>query len=175
MPTPDVIPSVPVRDLALGDLEPELAATRRVLERVPADRYAWKPHEKSMSLGGLARHLAELPVLGVAVLDDDAFDLAATPSYDRVPESAEALLRMFDDHAAALRDAFARTDEARLTALWTVRYGGHDVARMPRAAALRNLYLSHTIHHRAQLGVYLRLLDVPLPFIYGPTADEKSA
>lgn len=164
--------AVSLKQFAVGDLESELAATRRVLERVPEAHYAWKPHEKSMSLGALAQHLATLPAWGVTVLQAESFDVGTTPPAGALPEGGEALLRTFDTHAAALRDALARAEEASLTAPWTLRNGPHVVARLPRVAALRTFYISHTIHHRAQLGVYLRLLDVPLPAIYGPTADE---
>lgn len=158
--------------LATGDLERELATTRRMLERVPDEHFAWKPHEKSMSLGTLAAHLANLLWWQTATLEQDEFDMAAPQPPRTVPESREALLREFDEKAAVLREALAQTDEAALARPWTLRRGDHIIFTQPKAAILRSFGISHMVHHRGQLSVYLRLLDVPVPPSYGPTADE---
>ena len=158
--------------LATGDLERELAITRRMLERVPEEHLAWKPHEKSMSLGTLAAHLANLLWWQTTTLERDEFDVAAPQPPRTAPESREALLQAFDEKAAVLREALARTDEAALASPWTLRRGDHIIFTMPKAAVLRSFGISHIVHHRGQLSVYLRLLDVPVPPSYGPTADE---
>ena len=160
---------------ALSDLFLELAGTRRVLERVPEDRFDWRPHPRSMSLGHLADHLADLPQLALVLLGYDALDLAAIPPpRTALPGSRAAVLQRFDANVAALREAFEAVDDDAMGALWTLRRGDETIARMPRAAGMRSMFVSHMIHHRAQLTVYLRLLDVPLPTLYGPTADEPS-
>ena len=158
--------------LATGDLEQELATTRRMLERVPEEHFAWKPHEKSMSLGALAAHIANLLWWQTMTLRQDEFDLAAPQPPRTAPESRAALLREFDEKAAVLREALAQTDEAALARPWTLRRGDHVIFTMPKAAVLRSFGISHMAHHRGQLSVYLRLLDVPGPPSYGPTAHE---
>jgi uncharacterized damage-inducible protein DinB len=172
MTTPAATPSL--RQIALGDLEHELALTRRVLERVPEEHFGWKPHEKSMSLGRLAAHLANLLRWQVITLQHDAFDLAASPPPADVPASREALLKTFDANLAALREAMEQADDALLSRPWTLRYGEKVVMQQPKVAVLRGMVISHIIHHRGQLSVYLRLLDVPVPAIYGPSADEPA-
>lgn len=159
---------------AFGDLDDELAATRRLLERVPDEHLGWRPHARSMTLGALATHLATLPYWMHTTLAEDAFDLAATPRNEALGSRA-AILERFDAHAAALRAQWRDTPEATLAAPWTLRQGERVLLTQPRAAVLRGMGLSHLIHHRGQLTVYLRLLDVPLPALYGPTADEAPA
>lgn len=166
--------SLTLKQAALGDLGAELASTRRVLERLPEEHFTWKPHEKSMSLGALGYHVANLLSWQNAILASDTFDLAsAPPPRTTLPESLDEILRVFDENAAAFTRAFDELDDAALAADWTLRHGSHVIHTQPRAMALRNMGISHMIHHRAQLGVYLRLLDVPVPPVYGPTADER--
>ena len=160
--------------LATGDLERELATTRRMLERLPDEHFAWKPHEKSMSLGALGAHLANLLWWQTIILQQDELDFAAPQPPRTVPENREALLRVFDEKAAVLREALAQTDEADLARTWTLKQGDHVIISQPKAAILRSFGISHMVHHRGQLSVYLRLLDVPVPPSYGPTADEGS-
>jgi uncharacterized damage-inducible protein DinB len=159
------------RPAAFGDLESELATTRRVLERVPDEHWDWKPHEKSMSLGRLAGHLAELPYLAVSVLQEDVFDVA-TRQRPTPPANRDELLRAYDQGVAALVAAANATPAEAWGQTWSLQAGGKTFISMPRAAGLRVMGISHPIHHRGQLTVYLRLLGIPLPSVYGPTADE---
>jgi uncharacterized damage-inducible protein DinB len=158
---------------AFGDLEHELATTRRVFERLPDEQFGWKPHPKSMSLGQLAAHIATIPTWALYVLRETELDFSAVPVQ---PEHStrDALLAAYDAKVAELRAAVAEhaSDEA-LGQSWTGRSGTHVVMRTPRVALMRSFVINHLIHHRGQLSVYLRLLDVPVPSIYGPTADES--
>ena len=164
-----------LKDLSVGDLAHELATTRRVLERLPGEHLTWKPHEKSMSLGALAAHIANLAFWQRGILQSDEFNFAdAPPPPQGVPESRDEILRTFDENAAALQSALEETGEEALGRTWTLRRGEQVMMSRPKAAALRNMGISHMIHHRGQLSVYLRLLDVPVPPMYGPTADERS-
>jgi uncharacterized damage-inducible protein DinB len=158
---------------ALGDLDHELANTRRVLERLPEAQFAWKPHEKSMSLGRLASHVVELVRWQTMTLQTEELDLGGTPPPSTEgPTSRDALLGTFDANVAALKEALAKASEPELRQVWTLRLGEKVLLRMPRLSVLRTMCLNHMINHRAQLSVYLRLLGVPVPAIYGPSADE---
>ncbi len=166
---------ISLRQLTLGDLDHELASTRRVLERVPEEHLAWRPHEKSWSLGELAFHLANLAYWQISIVREDEFDLAsAPPPAVGGAKSCEELLRTFEASASALQDALSRLDDAALGAPWTLRRGEQVLIRRRRGAVLRGMGISHMIHHRGQLTVYLRLLDVPVPGLYGPSADETT-
>jgi uncharacterized damage-inducible protein DinB len=160
-----------IKDGLLAEFDHEMASTRRLLERVPDDRLAWKPHAKSMSLGGLATHLSSLPHWGGTILNDASFDLAAAPPPPPDKTSRAEILSAFDAAAKETRALLDRTD-AELVAPWALKRGGYEMFTMPRAAAFRTFVLYHTVHHRGQLSVYLRLNDVPVPSIYGPSADE---
>jgi uncharacterized damage-inducible protein DinB len=153
------------------DLEQELAATRRVLERFPEGKGDWRPHEKSRTLGELATHVAELSGLGAMVLQAPFMDVTQRQKLSPA-NSASELLAIFDERAARLRNAVASVDFEALEQPWSFRRGDQVVFSAPRRAMLRTLYFNHIIHHRAQLGVYYRLLGVPVPITYGPTADE---
>ena len=159
-------------DPTLAELAHEAGTTRRLLERVPERQLAWKPHEKSMTLGRLATHIAELPGWVGSIVEKDEYDIGASgytpPTIDRVPE----ILALFDRNIAAATDAFKRQSNERLLAKWTLKKKGQVVVEMPRMAMIRSFLMNHLIHHRGQLSVYLRLQNVPLPSIYGPTADE---
>lgn len=148
-----------------------MGTTRKLLERVPEDKLAWKPHEKSMSLGGLATHLSNIPNWGGTILNEVFFDLAAAPPKRTEPASRAAILAEFDDTRAKVRAWMDKTD-AEYNAPWTLKRGGQQMFSVPRVAAFRSFVLHHIIHHRGQLSVYLRLNDVPVPPIYGPSADE---
>lgn len=161
------------KQFMFADMAHEFATTRRVLARVPEGQGSWKPHPKSMSLGALAAHLANVPALGTWALRTDEMDMAQPLPPQPAPERADELVALFDEGAAELTRLLAETDEAALAATWTARRGSHVVFALPRAAVLRNVVLNHMIHHRAQLGMYLRLLDLPVPSMYGPTADER--
>ena len=155
-----------------ADLDLELAATRRVLEIVPFEHWDWKPHAKSFSLGGLATHLAELPSFAEAMATTEEMDMAAGGDAPSNVATREALLATFDGRAARLREAIRGLDAERLAGHWKLRIGESVLIDAPRSVLLREHGISHPIHHRAQLIVYLRLLDVPVPGLYGPSADE---
>jgi uncharacterized damage-inducible protein DinB len=155
------------------DLELELAATRRVLERVPFEHWQWKPHQKSKSLGQLATHLAELPHFGEVIASTKELDMAAVPFTPSNVKNREELLALFDERAASMRRVVASLDQKMLTQHWKLRMGEQVYLDAPRALLLRQHGVSHPVHHRAQLIVYLRLLDVPIPGLYGPSADES--
>ena len=163
-----------LKDALLPEYDHEMATTRRLLDRVPEAEFSWKPHEKSMSLGQLSGHLANIPMWCSAVLDAPQFDLAtAADQRPKAPASREALLREFDAKVAAARASLAARTEAELLTPWTLRQGSHEIFTLPRISAIRSFVMNHSIHHRGQLSVYLRLRNVPLPSMYGPTADEQ--
>jgi uncharacterized damage-inducible protein DinB len=159
-----------MREALLAEYDHEMGTTRRLLERVPDDRLAWKPHEKSMALGELATHLGNIPNWTATIMNESSFDLAAAPKLEAKASRAE-ILAHFDRAAASSRSLMDRTD-AEYAAPWSLKRGGQLMFTLPRVAALRSFVLNHTIHHRGQLSVYLRLNDVPVPPIYGPSADE---
>ena len=160
-----------IKDGLLSEYDHEMATTRRLLERVPDDKLAWKPHAKSKSLGELSSHVANLPLWGLTILNDASFDLAEPLPGAADHHSRQEIVAAFDRAVANTRATLNRTDP-EFVAPWTLKRGGHEMFTLPRIAALRSFVLSHIIHHRGQLSVYLRLNDVPLPPIYGPTADE---
>ena len=161
-----------LKDLAFGDIERELAVTRRVLERLPEEKFAWKPHEKSMSLGGLAMHVANLAHWMLDTLQRDALDMQNPPPLRNDPKNLADILETFDQHANKVNAALAAIDDKSLSATWSLRNGDEVLYRNSRATVLRVWCVSHMIHHRAQLCVLLRLLDVPVPAVYFNSADE---
>ena len=163
-----------LKDALLPEFDHEMGTTRRVLERVPDAEFAWKPHEKSFNLGQLAGHVANIPHWVAAIVQNTVFDLAdAEDTRPRVPESTSWLLSQFDKNVVAARTGIAAMTDPEFLAPWTFKNNGQVVFTMPRAAALRSFVMNHMIHHRGQLTVYLRLKNVPLPSVYGPTADEQ--
>ncbi|HEU4563690.1 MAG TPA: DinB family protein [Gemmatimonadaceae bacterium] len=165
--------SVSVIDRYFDDLDTELAATRRLLERFPAAHADWTPHEKSMPLARLAAHVAELPGFAEAILTTDEFDFATTPYQAHVARTAEELVALHDRASASARATLASMPEERLEEQWTLRAGDQVLLRGRRGKLLRQNLVSHIAHHRGQLTVYYRMLGVPLPGIYGPSADER--
>ena len=161
----------------LPEFDQEMAHTRKCLERVPEDKFAWKPHQKSGTLGWLSTFIAILPSWASITMTQDSLDLAppgAPPPQPAPPAaSRQALLEMFDRNVATARAAIAGASDQQLMKPWTLLKGGQTVVTLPKGAVLRSFVMNHMIHHRAQLGVYLRLNDVPVPAIYGPTADEE--
>jgi uncharacterized damage-inducible protein DinB len=160
----------------LPELDQEVATTRRVLERVPADRAAWKPHARSWSLGDLALHVANILSWLRITLETTELDLAPPGGPPFAPlayRSTQATLAHFERHAAEGRAALAASSDADLAVPWSLKLAGATKFTMPRAVCVRMFVLNHLIHHRGQLTVYLRLCDVPLPSVYGPTADEQ--
>lgn len=172
MSTLEATTSPSLKQLALGDLNHELNTTRKLLERVPEPHLGWKPHEKSMTLGGLALHVATIPFWMSRVLAADSFDLA-TATRNPPPNSLQEILDAFEDRVQSMRQALDAADDAALTRPWQLKRGEQVLQTMPRVAVIRAMCINHMIHHRAQLSVYLRMLDVPLPPMYGPTADEQ--
>jgi uncharacterized damage-inducible protein DinB len=165
---------MPIAQDLLPEFDHEAAVTRTVLERVPEARADWKPHPRSMSLGHLAVHLASIPNWAVLTLREKEFDLAPPGSGPYVPpawESLAATLAAFDGAIVKARAALVATSDLEMSQPWTLKKGGQKIFTAPRGATLSSFVLNHSVHHRAQLGVYLRMLDVPVPAMYGPTAD----
>ena len=156
------------------EFDQEMTKTRKTLERVP-DKPDFRPHPKSMPLGKLAPHVAQLAGFGFAVLDTPQVDFSSG-SYKPLPfESAAQLVKVFDEGAAKVRRALIDTSEEAWKANWKLLFQGHTIFDGPRFLAYREMFLNHIVHHRAQLGIYLRLNGVPVPAIYGPSADEPWA
>ena len=164
---------LPTARALIAELDREAPATRRVLERVPADRFGWRPHPRSFSAGELAQHIAAIPGNVTRLAAQDAFDVSKrTPEYPAC-ESAPALLSALDASLAAARDFLAGLDETGANATWRLTAGDRELATMPRIDVIRTMGLNHWYHHRGELVVYLRLLDVPVPVVYGRSADES--
>jgi len=164
-----------IRDALLPEFDQEMAVTRKTLERCPEDKFGWKPHSKSFSMGSLATHIANMVGWGVDVMEKDSFDIAppGAPPYKEEPAKSTAeLLAAFDKNAAAVRAALAGAGDEHFAKNWSLLSGGQPIMTFPRGAVIRSFVMNHTIHHRAQLGVYLRLNDIPVPATYGPSADE---
>ncbi|HZD93349.1 MAG TPA: DinB family protein, partial [Candidatus Sulfotelmatobacter sp.] len=155
----------------LPEFDHEMANTRKSLDRVPDDKLSFKPHAKSMSLGQLATHLATINHWVEAISGQDSFDASTAPRTEELKSRAE-ILAAFDKNAATARKYIAGASDAQLTKPWALLFKGQTIFNLPRIAVLRSFILNHTIHHRAQLGVYLRLNDIAVPSIYGPSADE---
>ena len=164
---------MPLVDALLPEFDHEMATTRKVLERVPEDKFQWKPHVKSFSLGELATHVANLPTWGTETLTKSEIELTGTQPASALPSKKE-LIAAFDKNVAETRAALTGKTDAELLAIWSLKRGGKTIFSMPKTAVLRSFVLSHLIHHRGQLCLYLRLLDVPVPSVYGPSADEPS-
>ncbi len=161
-----------IGELLLQGFDHEMRGTRATLERVPASGADFKPHGKSMPMGRLAAHVARLPQFLVTILTTPALDLGAVAWPPLVFESREKLLADFDALAAEARRILAGATEAQLEERWKLSWGERVLAEAPRAVLFHGVFLGHLIHHRAQLGVYLRLNDLPVPSLYGPTADD---
>ena len=153
------------------EFEQEAATTRRVLQRVPSDKLAWVPHAKSMSIGKLAMHLASAPAFISGWGLEDVFHFSPNPT--PLPASTDEILAAHDAGVATVKKNLSTIGDAGLSAMWTAKAGDKTLMTMPKGALLRTLVLNHTVHHRGQLSVYLRLLDVLVPSIYGPSADEN--
>jgi uncharacterized damage-inducible protein DinB len=160
----------------LGEFDQEMVSTRKTLERVPLDKADWKPHEKSTAMGGLATHLSNIPTWAVYTIDQDSLDLM--PGGQPMPRAVQAtsqeeLLATFDSNVAKARAAIAGASDEELFKPWSLQSNGNTLMTLPKVAVLRSFVMNHLIHHRAQLGVYLRLNDIPVPSVYGPSADES--
>jgi uncharacterized damage-inducible protein DinB len=164
---------MPIADSLLPEFDRETGITRRLLERVPDGQFAWKPHDKSMTLGRLAEHLAELPAWAKVSIVDSGIDMATPRPPDYVaPATRAAVLAMFDRNVSEARAALTGRTDAELMAPWTLKHQGKEVFTMPKAMVLRGFVMNHLIHHRGQMSVYLRLQNVAVPSMYGPSADE---
>jgi uncharacterized damage-inducible protein DinB len=159
-------------DALLPEFDHEMSVTRKLLERVPEERFGWKPHEKSYTLGQLAQHVATVPMWGAITINQSELDIGGAQQLPAVT-NREGLLALFDGHVAGTRAALAGKSDAELMAPWTLKAGGKTLFSMPKAAVWRSFVMSHLIHHRGQLSVYLRIQNVPLPSMYGPSADEN--
>ncbi len=160
----------------LPEFDHEMANTRKTLERMPEGKSDWKPHEKSMTLGRLAGHLAELPGWGMYTLTKESIDVAPVggpTSRGMVAESRKQALDAFDENLKTARGILEKTTDEEWRKPWTLMAGGKTIFTMPRVAVFRGMVMNHMIHHRAQFGVYLRLNNIPVPSIYGPSADES--
>lgn len=166
---------MPISQALLPEFDQEMANTRKTLERVPEDKFGWKPHDKSMTMARLAGHVAEIPSWAGYAIDHESFDVAppGAPPY-QPPEikSRQQVLDMFHSNIAAARAAISSASDENLMKNWSLLVGGKNIFTMPRVAVIRSMVMNHLIHHRAQLGVYLRLNNIPVPALYGPSADE---
>jgi uncharacterized damage-inducible protein DinB len=156
-----------------GELQQEAETTRRVLERVPADKLSWRPHPKSMSLGELALHIATIPGSISKLAQVDEFDVSAVNFDPPSPANKEEIFTTLDAGLKAAQQYLSGMSESSAVANWRMVAGPKEIFAMPRVALLRNIMLNHWYHHRGQMSVYLRLLDVPVPVIYGRSADEN--
>jgi uncharacterized damage-inducible protein DinB len=153
------------------EVEQESQTTKRVLDRVPADKLAWKPHPKSFSLGQLALHIASVPGAIAAAATPDAFE---APGFQQAqPKDHQEVLDTFSKSLGTAKESLHKMDDARLAATWNLTRNGKAIMSIPRVAFIRSVMMNHLYHHRGQLSVYLRILDVPVPSIYGPSADEN--
>ena len=162
---------MPLVDHLLPEFDHEMATTRKLLERVPEDRLSWKPHVKSYSLGQLAQHVANVPFWGQLTLEQSELDLMAYPPMAELGSRA-AILQLCEDRVAGTRKALRGTTDGELMAPWSLKRGDEKMFTMPKATVWRTFVMNHLVHHRGQLSVYLRQQDVPLPSMYGPSADE---
>jgi uncharacterized damage-inducible protein DinB len=164
-----------ISETFLPKFDHEMQVTRSCLANVPTDKMAWKPHPKSMTMGHLASHIADMVSWTDGIISDDEFDIAPpgkAPRQVKDAETTEDLLAMFDKAVASAHDAIAGASDETLRGTWTFKYAGNVVVAMPRISNLHAFIVSHIIHHRGQLSVYLRLNDIPVPSIYGPSADS---
>jgi uncharacterized damage-inducible protein DinB len=160
-------------DEILAEFHEELTATRRILDRIPADKLAWKPHEKSMSLGQLAMHIATVPAGIIHITSTDSFDVLRANPTPRLPKSTAEIHAALEQSVGSIENALRETSDASAQTPWHLMRGDQEIQTRPRFKIWRSLMLNHWYHHRGQLSVYLRLLDIPVPSIYGPTADES--
>ena len=160
-------------DPMLKELRQEAATTRRILERVPSEQLSWSPHSKSMTLGQLSMHIATIPGNIVRWAQQDEVDASTSNFAPPAPQSSEQILAAFEDAIKTAENYLQNLDEPSAKAKWRMTSHGKELFAIPRAGLLRAIMLNHWYHHRGQLSVYLRLLDVPVPTIYGPSADEN--
>jgi uncharacterized damage-inducible protein DinB len=161
-----------ISEILLPEFEYEMGNTRKMLEVIPEEKFSWKPHDKSMALGRLASHVAEMANWATVVTTTEKLELSPSDKPFNAATRAE-LLEAFDKNVASGKKAIAGASDEAMGKTWTLVYGGQPVFSQPRAGVMRGMVMSHLIHHRGQLSVYLRLLNVPIPGMYGPSADTK--
>jgi len=163
------------REMLLPEFDHEMANTRKTLERVPENKLTWTPHVKSMAMGKLATHLTDIPMWTIRTLADDFLDFSSpdAPRPSPPANSRQELLEKFDRNVVAARAAIANASDELFLKPWSLLMGGQTLFTASKIATIRTWVMNHTIHHRAQLGVYLRLNDIPVPGVYGPSADES--
>lgn len=166
-----------LKDTLLPEFDMEMDATRRTLERVPDDKFDWKPHHKSGTLGWLAAHVSNIPHWATITMQQNSLDLAPAGGQSYTPPkptNRKELLEQFDKNRADARAALTAGNDAEYAKPWALLMGGKQLFSEPRSSVLRRMVFNHIIHHRGQLTVYLRLLNVPVPALYGPSADEQT-
>ncbi len=161
------------KDALIAELKNEAVNSRKMLEKVPENKFGWKPHDKSMTIGRLASHIAEIPVWVNRILEAPAFDFATASMVRNTYENTAALLKVFEEKQAGAMVALQNASDEMLQEKFAIRLGEQVVMELPRKVIVRNFAFNHLVHHRGQLSVFLRLLDVPVPGMYGPSADEK--
>jgi uncharacterized damage-inducible protein DinB len=162
-----------IREMFLPEFDQEMKKTRAILERVPEGKPDFKPHQKSMALGKLAAHTAQLPEFAIRIVELPELDFSKSDMKPLVMESRQQLLDVFDSIVAKARAAIAKSSDEEWQKKWKLSFQGHTIVDAPRFLVYRDMFLNHIVHHRAQLGVYLRLNDIPLPATYGPSADDS--
>jgi uncharacterized damage-inducible protein DinB len=156
----------------IGEINHEAAICRKMLERIPESTWEFKPHEKSMSMKALATHVAEMWTWTKSVMEQPELDFAGKPYEPFLPDTSQQLIEYFDKNIAEAKEALAKTSDATMMEMWSMRNGEQVFFTMPKVAVMRSVILNHVIHHRGQLSVYMRENDIPIPQIYGPSADE---
>ena len=165
------MPDTKLMDPILAELDQEAQITKRVLERIPGDKLAWRPHPKAFSLGQLALHIASVPASVTAAAVGDTFE---APGFSQSePKNRQEVLDTFSKSLDTAKGTLKKMDDSRLCATWSLTKNGRTLMSVPRIAFLRSILMNHLYHHRGQLSVYLRILEVPVPSIYGPSADEN--
>ena len=162
-----------MKDAFIAEMKHEAALTKKILEKVPLDKKDWKPHAKSMTVGRLATHIAEIPHWITEMMTNDVYDFAAHPYSPRTAASQEELISIFQTNLDSGIASLEKATDEDFAKTWVVKRGEHIAFQTPRKIAIRGWAFSHLFHHRGQLSVYLRLLDVPIPGMYGPSADER--
>jgi uncharacterized damage-inducible protein DinB len=160
-----------IAEAMIGEFSQESIGTRKMLERLPDDKLSWKPHEKSMTMGRLATHLAEIPEWAETIVNHESFDMGASDYKPKELNKAE-ILALFDKNVEDFKKVLSGQPDEQLFQNWKLLMGDHVAVEMPKVACLRGFVLSHGIHHRGQFSVYLRENDIPIPALYGPSADE---
>lgn len=173
MPVTEFIPSQSIAQSLFAEFEQQAPLTRKFLERLPEDKLTWRPHPKSMTAGQLGRHIAYAPGAVIRFVQTNPAQLPDFESFFTQPASREEILSVFDAGVAAVRNELPKLDDASMNETWRLQAGDRQILAQPRCQFLRDVMFSHIYQHRGQLGVYLRLLDVPVPATWGPSADER--